>query len=414
MKNPRNLIILLLVALVVVVGFLYIRDSSFNKQSESHSEEEFKRGAHQGRLLEKGDFQVEVTIVEGSSPRFRIYFYKNGQSIQPSEVQFEMELERINRVEKIPFKENGDYLESSVEASEPHSFKVKITAVFEGKTFHWEYDSYEGRVELTPATLEANHIKIEKAGPVDLEIKLSVMGKIVPNEEVTVVISPRFAGMVKAVDKQLGDYVEKGETLAVIESNESLRNYEVKSEIAGMIIKKNINLGMYLTGQENIFVISDMHSVWADFNIYRQDLSRVKRGDPIQVTTLDGSIKQPSTLSYISPLGHENTQSITVRSLLSNPEGVWKPGLFVSGEITLEKIPVKVAVKEGALQKFRGWDVVFIDVNNLFEVVPVQLGARNKEWVEIKSGISAGEQYVAENSFILKADLEKSGAAHEH
>lgn len=425
MKNQEwiKLIVFLIIAILAVFGFIYLKQILFNENTESHPEEMnkdhveiFKKGPHQGRLLEKDAFQVEVSIFEpeGVPPRFRIYFYENGTPIKPSDVRYEMELKRINRIEKIPFKKEGDYLESTMEATEPHSFKVNIIAIFKDKTYKWDYESYEGRVELTAEAVKANKIKIEEAGPINLEINLDVMGKVMPNEELTVYISPRFPGMVKAVNKKLGDYVHKGEILAIIESNESLQNYEVKSQINGMVINKNINLGMYLSGQENIYVISDLSSVWADFNVYRKDLSRVHVGDPIDVTSLDGSLKQEATISYISPLGHESTQSVVVRAVLANPKEVWKPGLFISGEITVENVSVPVGVKDAALQTFRDWDVVFISVGNLFEVVPVQLGRRNEEWVEIKSGLKSGDRYASENSFILKADLEKSGAKHEH
>lgn len=273
---------------------------------------------------------------------------------------------------------------------------------------------HEDHVELTSEAIQANGIKIDQAGPINLEIKLDVMGKIVPNEELTVHISPRFPGMVKGVYKKLGDYVHKGETLATVESNESLQTYEVKSEMNGMIIKKDINLGMYLSGQESVFVISDLSLVWADFNIYRHDLPQIKVGDLIEVISLDGQLKQQSTISYISPIGHESTQSVTARTTLPNSNGLWKPGLFVSGEITTDRVFIPVAIKDSALQTFKDWDVVFIAIDHVFEVVPVQLGRRNKEWVEILSGLSAGDSYVSENSFILKADLEKSGAKHEH
>jgi RND family efflux transporter MFP subunit len=240
------------------------------------------------------------------------------------------------------------------------------------------------------------------------------MGRIIPNEETTVHISARFPGVVKNVLKKLGDSVQKGEPLAVIESNESLQNYEIKSEINGMVIKRDINLGMYLSGQEAIFVISDLSTVWADFNIYRNDLSQIKMGDPIQVQSLDGHVSQESTISYISPLGNESTQSVVARAVLENPNGLWKPGLFISGEITVDTVSVNVAIKDSALQTFRDWDVVFISSGNTFEVTPVRIGRKNKEWVEITSGLTAGDSYVSENSYILKADLEKSGATHDH
>lgn len=409
---------LLFIIIFAVIGFIYFT-LTFTQSKSEHEEaatEDFKRGPHGGRLLQTNDFQLEVTIFEpeGIPPRFRIYFYDNGVPIKPSEVEYQMELTRINRVENIHFKEQADYLESTIEATEPHSFRVNIAATYKNKTYNWDYESYEGRVELTSDAINANAIKIEKAQSAVLEIKLNAMGKIMPNEEATVYISPRFPGVVKAVYKRLGDYVKKGETLAVIESNESLQNYEVKSEINGMVIKKDINIGMYISGQESIFLVSDLKTVWADFNIYRHDISQIKIDDPIKIKSLDGNLTGSSTISYISPVGHESTQSVIVRAILSNPQELWKPGLFISGEITVENVSVPVAIKDSALQTFRDWDVVFIAVGNVFEVAPVQLGKRNKEWIEVTSGLAAGDCYVTENSFILKADLEKSGAKHEH
>jgi cobalt-zinc-cadmium efflux system membrane fusion protein len=308
----------------------------------------------------------------------------------------------------------GDFLESTVEATEPHSFEVKAVATFKDKLHRWEYESYEGRVVLSKEAIHSNSIKIEKAQSAMLKITLNAMGKIMPNEEKTVYIGPRFPGIVKGVYKKLGDYVQKGEPLAVIESNESMQNYEIKSEINGMVIKKDINVGMYLSGQENVFVISDLSTVWADFNIYRHDLPQVNVGDLVEVKSLDGNINQETTISYISPLGHESTQSVVARAVLENPVDLWKPGLFITGEITVDNVSVDVAIKDSALQTFRDWDVVFISSGDQFEVVPVEIGRRNKEWVEITSGLSNGDHYVTENSYILKADLEKSGAKHEH
>lgn len=418
-----NFLILSLIGLTI--GFVYFKpalDNRFlngkvaDREAPTQDVEEFKKGPHKGRLLQEGDFQVEVTIFEpeGVPPKFRIYFYDNEIPINPSEVKYEMELKRINRTENIPFKEDGDYLESEVEAVEPHSFKVKVKATFKEKTYQWEYESYEGRLELSQQAINANSIKIEKAKPEVLKITLNAMGKIMPNEEETVYISPRFPGVVKGVYKRLGDYVQRGETLAIIESNESLQNYEIKSEISGMVISRNINIGMFLSGQENVFVISDLSTVWADFNIYRHDLPQVRIGDPVEVKSLDGTISQAAAISYISPIGHESTQSVIARAVLENPKEAWKPGLFISGEITVDNLSVKVAIKDTALQTFRDWDVVFLASGDLFEIVPVQIGRRNKEWVEITSGLSDGDQYVAENSYILKADLEKSGAKHDH
>jgi membrane fusion protein, heavy metal efflux system len=99
---------------------------------------------------------------------------------------------------------------------------------------------------------------------------------------------------------------------------------------------------------------------------------------------------------------------------LENSDGTWRPGLFVDGEIVVEESEVPVAVRSSALQTFRDWDVVFMQDRNIFEIAILELGRRDEEWVEVVSGLKAGQKYVADNSFIIKADIGKSGATHDH
>ena len=73
-----------------------------------------------------------------------------------------------------------------------------------------------------------------------------------------------------------------------------------------------------------------------------------------------------------------------------------------------------VAVSVDALQRLRDWDVVFIAAGDVFEAQPVELGRRDATHVEIVSGLAAGQRYVAAGSFVLKADVGKSGATHDH
>ena len=82
--------------------------------------------------------------------------------------------------------------------------------------------------------------------------------------------------------------------------------------------------------------------------------------------------------------------------------------------VVLEEVTVPVAVKREGLQKFRDWDVVFIRVGDLFEARPLELGRKDGEWVEVLSGLRPGENYASANSFILKADIGKAGASHDH
>src|ERR1700730_147546 len=94
-------------------------------------------------------------------------------------------------------------------------------------------------IAVTEEARKKSGIVIEVAGPAVIRKVLKLNGKIGPNEERMVHVSPRFPGVVKSIAKRLGDDVKTGQALAVIESNESLQPYEVKSEIDGTIIKKD-------------------------------------------------------------------------------------------------------------------------------------------------------------------------------
>jgi cobalt-zinc-cadmium efflux system membrane fusion protein len=71
-------------------------------------------------------------------------------------------------------------------------------------------------------------------------------------------------------------------------------------------------------------------------------------------------------------------------------------------------------VKTAALQRFRDRDVVFLNEGAVFQAMPVELGRQDGEWVEITAGVTPGQRYAAENSFVVKADVGKSGATHDH
>jgi cobalt-zinc-cadmium efflux system membrane fusion protein len=383
---------------------------------EGHTDEEHVRGPKGGRLLGEKDFQAEVTIHEppGLEPGFRVYFYENGKPLEPAGIDLTLELHRINRTELITFEKHGMFLEGEQPAVEPHSFEAKVKAARGGKTYEWSFQSLEGRVEMAEESRRKAGIGIETAGPAMLTTRLDLNGRISPNEEQMTHVIPRFPGVIKTVKKRLGDAVSRNEVLATAESNESLQIYEIKAELAGTVIKRHVTIGEFVSGQEPIFTIADLSTVWADFAVFRQDFPLLREGQPVWLEGGPGMEKVEARIDYISPFGSENSQTMLARAVVPNPKGEWRPGLFVRGSVITEHVEVPVAVKAGALQTFRDWDVVFIRAGDLFEAAPVEIGRRDDEWVEIKSGLKAGDKYAAENSFIVKADIGKAGAAHDH
>ena len=381
-----------------------------------HAEEEVPRGPHGGRLLREGDFAVEVTIFErGVPPQFRIYCSEGGQPIAPPAVQLAVELTRLGgHVDAIRFTPRQGYLLGDQVVGEPHSFDVAVTAEFKGRRYRWGYESYEGRVDLGPDAVRDAGVVVESAGPATLRSALRVTGQIGPNEDRMAHLIPRFPGIVRETRKRLGNRVEKGEVLAVIQSNESLQAYELSSQLAGTVIQKHVSPGEFVGEGRDVYVIADLSTVWVDLNIYRQDFSRLQVGQRVRLDAGEGIPSAEGTISYVSPFGAPNTQTMLARVELPNPDGQWRPGLFVSGEVIVDEVAVPVAVQASALQTLRDWTVVFLQVGDVFEARPIEVGRRDGEWAEVRSGLGAGQRYAAANSFVLKAELGKAGASHDH
>jgi cobalt-zinc-cadmium efflux system membrane fusion protein len=269
------------------------------------------------------------------------------------------------------------------------------------------------RIEVTEEALKKSGIQIEVAGPAVLKKTLKLNGKITPNEERMVHVSPRFPGIVKSIAKRLGDIVKTGEALAVIESNESLQPYEVKSEIDGTIIKRDIALGEFVDTSKTIFIVADLSNVWVDFSVYRHESENLRVGQKVLIQPNESADKIESTISYISPFGLENTQTTLARAVVPNDNGQFRPGLFINGDVIIGEAQVPVAVKAGAVQTIEDKPIVFIQTGKGFEMREVTTGERDDERVEIKSGLAAGEKYAAENSFLLKSELARPEPGEE-
>ncbi len=193
-----------------------------------------------------------------------------------------------------------------------------------------------------------------------------------------------------------------------------LTRYELKAQFDGIVIKKEIAVGEAIKEDADIFAIADLCTVWVGVTVYAKDLRVVKVGQNVTVRSKILDLEANGTLTYLGPLVGEQTRTAQGRVVVRNPEERWRPGLFVTVEVVQEEVTVPVAVSVDAIQTFRDWSVVFVQYDDLFEVHPLQLGRNDGQWVEVLHGLSPGEKYVARNSFILKAELGKAGATHDH
>ncbi|TDR45580.1 cobalt-zinc-cadmium efflux system membrane fusion protein [Tahibacter aquaticus] len=376
--------------------------------------DDYERGPHRGRMLREGDFAIEVTIFEtGVPPQFRLYAYEKDKPIDPAQVQVTVELTRLGgQVDRFTFKAEGDHLTGSARVIEPHSFDVKVSASYGGKSHQWSYDSYEGRTRIEPAVAEAAGIKTELTGPATIRDELHLMGVVAIDENRQARVRARFPGLVREVRAGLGDTVTAGQALATVESNESLRAYTVTSPIAGVVTARSTNAGD-VAGDSVLFEITDLTQVWVDLHAFGTGASKLQPGQPVTIRSSFGELEAEATLDRVLPIAAAGSQSVTARVRLPN-DGRWRPGLAVSADVVVGTRDVPLAVKVAGLQRFRDFTVVFTQVGGTYEVRMLELGARDGESVEVLEGIAPGIPYVTEQSFLIKADIDKSGASHDH
>ncbi|HAU1297423.1 TPA: HlyD family efflux transporter periplasmic adaptor subunit [Legionella pneumophila] len=404
-------------SLILLLSF-----SSFSLRAENnHSEESehqktMEKGPQDGRLFKEGNTALELLIFErGMPPRFRAYLYQNGKMISPDKAHLTVELTRFNdKKEVITFIPVENFLQSNQVIREPHSFDVTIQLTLQGKRFNWHYASYEGRVKIVAEVLKAADIQMATAQSQTIKTQLKVVGKIAPNRDTLAPIYPRYSGIIQSMTKNLGDEVMKGEVLVTIESNESLQNYTITAPITGTIVQKYATNGELAQNTKPIYEVANLATVWADFTLYRKEAPLVKQGMEVTVTGDEGKPRSISTISYISPLGVEDSQTTLARAVLSNDRRLWLPGMYVNGAITIREKTVPVAVLLSAIQRMDGKEVVFVQQGDYFEATPVILGEKDSQWAEVVSGLDVGQRYVSKNSFFMKAELGKEGASHEH
>ena len=372
------------------------------------------KGPHGGRLLMDGDFVLELAIFEtGVPPEFRVWVTDAGAPVSPDAVDLHVTLTRLGEVrDEIDFDAQDDFLRGDKVIYEPHSFVVTVEARKGGVSHRWEYDNFEGRTRIGPDVAEAFGLETELAGPATIREVVPVYGRIVPDPERVSSVSARFEGIIESVAVSVGDVVRRGQTLARIESNESLQSYAITAPIAGIVTERVANPGEQ-TGDRRLFEILDTTTVWAELAVFPSDRARVRVGAPVVIGTADGSPSREGNLANLKPVAEPN-QSVLARVVLENPDGALVPGMYVSAEIQVAENAVPLAVRRSGLQAFRDFTVVYAVIGDEYEVRMLELGRQDADRVEVLGGLEPGTRYVTTNSYLVKADIEKSGASHDH
>jgi len=385
-------------------------------EGEQASATEYERGPHRGRMLRDGDFAVEITIFEdGVDPEFHVYAYRDGKPIAPGEVQLGVALSRLGgRVDRFSFAPRGDYLRGNGVVLEPHSFDVRMTAVEGGRTHSWSYASYEGRTTISAQAARQGNVKSEKAGAATVSELITMSGRVEIVPEGKADVRAIYPGRILQLRGELGQQVKKGEVLARVESGSSLQTYSVTAPINGVIVEKNATIGE-VTGNQALLVIADPTQLHAEFFIYPRDAERIKVGQPVRVRNLSGDAEIFAKVEATLPTASLTSQTLIAHvHLPPSASTTFRAGMGVEGSFEVATQQVPLAVRTKAIQRFRDFEVVYAKVGNTYEVRMLEIGRRTPEWTEVTGGLEPGTEYVTDGAFLIRADVEKSGASHDH
>lgn len=276
-----------------------------------------------------------------------------------------------------------------------------------------EGEHTEGRTEISEEAAQAAGVKLEQASSGKVAEFIALNGRLNFHPNYMARLQARYPGIVRSLKVNVGDKVEAGQVLATVESNDSLNTYPLKSPIKGSVMQRNVSVGENTT-DEPVLVVADPTQFWFTLYVFPTDVAKVSIGQKVIITSLDGQHSTETKVTGILPDSASDTPISLVQGKLDNISEVWVAGAAVTGKVVIKEQEASLVVKVSALQTYEGKDVVFVKDGHGYEARPVILGLNDGTYAEVKAGLKEGEAYVIENSYLIKADIEKAGASHEH
>jgi len=318
--------------------------------------------------------------------------------------------------------------------------------------------------KLTPSAMALANIQTMVVGNGAIEngtIKLS--GKIAENEEANAVQVSYFSGRIERLNISFtGEEVRKGQLLATIYSPELyaaqqelitasslkesqpalhkavrnklklwklsenqinqieasgkvIENFPVYATVSGTVTEKLVEQGDYIKQGQPLLKIANLNTVWANFDVYENQIEQFKKGQEVKVITNAYPNKTfKGTVDFIDPVLNTKTRTVDLRVVLNNKEAIFKPGMFVSAEIESDKINSNevITVPSSAVLWTGERSVVYIKSNPnepIFELKEVTLGNKIGDNYEVLDGLSSGDEIVTNGTFTVDAAAQLQG-----
>lgn len=195
-----------------------------------------------------------------------------------------------------------------------------------------------------------------------------------------------------------------------------LTEFDVYSDKSGIIIKRVISVGDYVSKGSVLFDIADLSNLWVFLDAYESDLPFLKIGHKISFTVSAVPGKEfTSSISFIDPLINPQTRTASVRAEINNPQLLLKPEMFIKGRIkaSLNLKEKSLVIPNTSLLWTGKRSVVYVKVQDsefpAFEMREITLGASLGNYYIVESGLIEGEEIVTNGVFAIDAAAQLSG-----
>lgn len=255
-----------------------------------------------------------------------------------------------------------------------------------------------GPVTLTKLQQESIGLQTDKADfhSVDTILLLNGGVKIDPDRHAHV--TTRISGRVDQLLAHVGDRVEKGQKLAVIQSRQlgdPPPTVDVMAPVSGIINDRPVTLGDSVEPNTELFHIADLSKVIIIAQVYEEDVSKVKLEQTARINALSYATNEfAGKITYVGLELDPETRTLPVWLTVDNPDGRLRADMFVKAAVLLAKNSDALTVPKSALLSDAGEKFVFVRTGDIFNRVDVQAGAADDRNVEIKDGLVPGDEVV--------------------
>lgn len=257
-----------------------------------------------------------------------------------------------------------------------------------------------GPVTLTKVQQESIGLQTAQADFGSIDTILSLNGRVMIDPDRHAHVTTRISGRVEQLFARVGDHVEKGQKLAIIQSRqlgEPPPSVVVTAPVGGVINDRPVTIGDSVEPNTELFHIVDLSQVIVVAQVYEEDVGKVRLGQEARVAALSfPTLDFAGKVSFIGLELDPDTRTLPIWLVVDNPDGKLRADMFVKAALLLAKNSGVLMVPKSAVLEEGGEKFVFVRTGNTFDRVDVQVGAEDDRDVEVKDGLVPGDEVVTQ------------------